>query len=589
MNCKHGWPLEVSPTAFNLKGYPLLRKERIADLSMNKHKESKGDGAKNRPTAVPTSALATDAFWQDRVFWLIFVLAAGLLFWNLSGRCLWQDEAETALLGKNILHFGLPYAWDGANLVSQEYGSEFGEDYLWRWSPWVQFYLAAGSMSLFGYTTSGSRLLFALLGLFTIALTYVLAETLFQSRRISRLSMLFLTLSVPFLLHARQVRWYTPAYVLTIGLLLTFVEINKGKKTSIAGFVACAVLLWHTNFHVALGVLLALTAAAPIYCSERRFLTRLGIAMAISGLLIAPTFFFFLSFHAGRHIEPMRWLHQLAEYSGEYFTFLLPMPIAAGAIYLIASKSSIFDLPDGWRRKIGFLMAVCLAHWTYLSLGPWHFFRYLTVLLPITSILSAVVISRLMMKSQCLGWASLGILLFTDILHQTPLGFVSEALIRWDNPAIPGTRSRTQLVAAVGPISFPILCFLSEIKDPIDDPEWIVAQYLNKHAKPDDVVLISFGDLPLKFYTNLKIAGGITGASLPEQPDWAFPRQHVMSNEPGMDGDVLRFMDQHLTRQKYDFVPMAGRDVVIGNCPEPLAHYFAVPADAPPILLLRKK
>src|SRR5438045_9532366 len=39
-----------------------------------------------------------------------------------------EDEAETALLGRNILHYGKPVASDGMNVISQEAGHEFGAD-----------------------------------------------------------------------------------------------------------------------------------------------------------------------------------------------------------------------------------------------------------------------------------------------------------------------------------------------------------------------------------------------------------------------------------------------------------------------------
>ena len=40
---------------------------------------------------------------SDGVLWAIMGLAAVLLFWGLGDRTLWEDEAETALLGKNVL------------------------------------------------------------------------------------------------------------------------------------------------------------------------------------------------------------------------------------------------------------------------------------------------------------------------------------------------------------------------------------------------------------------------------------------------------------------------------------------------------
>ena len=70
----------------------------------------------------------------------VLAVAAFLLFYNLGQRPFWQDEAETACLAKNVLRTGLPYAFDGVNVVSQEEAREFDKTggYLWRWSPGIQ-------------------------------------------------------------------------------------------------------------------------------------------------------------------------------------------------------------------------------------------------------------------------------------------------------------------------------------------------------------------------------------------------------------------------------------------------------------------
>ncbi|GAG05908.1 unnamed protein product, partial [marine sediment metagenome] len=50
---------------------------------------------------------------------------------NLGDRCLWQDEAECALVARNILRTGLPMAWDGRLLVASMHGMEFTDTLLW--------------------------------------------------------------------------------------------------------------------------------------------------------------------------------------------------------------------------------------------------------------------------------------------------------------------------------------------------------------------------------------------------------------------------------------------------------------------------
>jgi hypothetical protein len=46
-----------------------------------------------------------------------------LLFYRLDDRLLWGDEAETAVLARNVTRLGLPYTDDGRNVV-RLYGSE---------------------------------------------------------------------------------------------------------------------------------------------------------------------------------------------------------------------------------------------------------------------------------------------------------------------------------------------------------------------------------------------------------------------------------------------------------------------------------
>ena len=95
----------------------------------------------------------------DAPFLLILAVAAFLFFFRLDHRPLWQDEAETACLARNVLAYGVPKAFDGVNLVSQEFGREFNRDYIWRWTPWQQIYLTAGAFRLGGVSTIAERYL----------------------------------------------------------------------------------------------------------------------------------------------------------------------------------------------------------------------------------------------------------------------------------------------------------------------------------------------------------------------------------------------------------------------------------------------
>ena len=83
----------------------------------------------------------------------LLVAASVLLLANLGNIYLWQDEAQTALIAKTVLTHGVPVGYDGTNYFSQEFGVDYGKNYLWLWQPWFQFYLLAGFFAAFGVST----------------------------------------------------------------------------------------------------------------------------------------------------------------------------------------------------------------------------------------------------------------------------------------------------------------------------------------------------------------------------------------------------------------------------------------------------
>ena len=87
----------------------------------------------------------------------VVLVSALLIFFSLDQRILWIDEAETALLGRSILDRGVPTAFDGRNIISQEAGREYGPDYVWRWTPWLDKYLAAAAFAVLGESTFAAR------------------------------------------------------------------------------------------------------------------------------------------------------------------------------------------------------------------------------------------------------------------------------------------------------------------------------------------------------------------------------------------------------------------------------------------------
>src|SRR5512140_608536 len=139
---------------------------------------------------------------------LLLVLACVLIFPNLGDRCLWQDEAETALVARNVLRTGLPLGWDGRLFVTQLGGRELTDGFLWSWTPWLMHYVAAFGMALGGPTSFGARWPFALLGCLSFPIFYRLVRRISGDRFLAIAASLLLLTSVQYLLLMRQCRYY---------------------------------------------------------------------------------------------------------------------------------------------------------------------------------------------------------------------------------------------------------------------------------------------------------------------------------------------------------------------------------------------
>jgi hypothetical protein len=96
---------------------------------------------------------------------LILAAIATAYCFRLGQPLLWSDEADTGILARNVLRFGYPTAFDGRNVSLADDGAQLNRGLLSKKIPWVQYYVGALSLTVFGNDTAGLRMLFALLGL----------------------------------------------------------------------------------------------------------------------------------------------------------------------------------------------------------------------------------------------------------------------------------------------------------------------------------------------------------------------------------------------------------------------------------------
>ena len=198
-------------------------------------------------------------------------LGALLLFANLGDRALWTDEAETALLARNVLRFGLPQAFDGVNYVSQSVVAgreDFDAHGVWVLSPWLQLYWAAASFAAFGASATSARAPFAAVGLAAVWMTWRLAWIALRDRRVARLAAWLLVSCVPFLLHARQARYYALVAFLAPAAIAAYLAVLERRPRAAIALVLSLALLFHASYvawvPVAAGVPVKVSSAVAV-------------------------------------------------------------------------------------------------------------------------------------------------------------------------------------------------------------------------------------------------------------------------------------------------------------------------------------
>ena len=140
----------------------------------------------------------------------IMIISAYLALQGLADHYFWDDEAGTAIFAENFLRFGKLTAWDGRNLMAYRNGMELDADFINRFVPPLQFFLAAASFRLLGISTFSGRLPFALTGLASLVFFYLaLRREAGGKRSLIIYGLLLLAFSPSFLLFIRQCRYFS--------------------------------------------------------------------------------------------------------------------------------------------------------------------------------------------------------------------------------------------------------------------------------------------------------------------------------------------------------------------------------------------
>jgi len=481
----------------------------------------------------------------DHLDWIslavLGALASVLLLSELGEPYLWQDEAQTAVIARTVLQDGIPKGSDGRNFFSQELGVEYAEGYVWKWHTWLSFYAVAGSFALLGPTTLAARLPFALFGIGSVLLGYASGRRFWGTRAGALASGGLMALSVPLLVLTRQCRWYAMAAFFALLALYLYRRVGGPERRHSIGVFAAVSLLFHTHYFYA-AVVLATLLAHSLWLERDRFWRVVAISAAVT-VVNAPWILWFSSIRYGEayadYLASLGITLQIGTHLAQdlvvYFLspLFLAIPVALAGRRWWRGEPAL-ALAAGTRSHVVLLLLFCAVGIAALAvLSPGAYFRYLTPMAPAALLLAGGM-----------------------------LGALAEV-----------SRVAAALVFAVWLALSPIRDFVYEITHPFDGPIEGIVRFLEKQARPGDVVAISYGDMPLKFYTDLRVIGGLTGEDLSQAAgaDWIILRRHSFT---GVDRQVKEALIAHVVPGEYREYRLRFPDTAFENREDPRMHRY---------------
>jgi 4-amino-4-deoxy-L-arabinose transferase-like glycosyltransferase len=459
-----------------------------------------------------------------------------LAFCNLDGRLFWGDEAETALLARNILKFGVPKVDDGLNHISLHGDPYDARDGVWTWSPWLPDYVTAASFALFGTTTWAGRAPFAFIGWLAVLLLGLVAWRIYRRHRIALSSMFLLGTSEVFLLHIRQCRYYSITVLAEIMLAYGIYQILARNKNGPWWILAGMTLQFYCSYTSAVANLPALLILGwAVFQKDRAWAGRLMASLANWLLICVPWLLFAETWRQASAEGRKPWMEALGFYAWQFHFHFFPwcfalLPIcgwlfqrlslnAQSSSFSFSSlKLSIHHALAGTSRcdvldrrmaentqstVLGFekyLLLLSALYLPVLLIMPDAFSRYLLPLLPLICLLVAAWLFRY------LKWTAVAAAI---ILLQSLTNL----------PAV-----ATDPFAKQYPLRSPIADFLFSSLLPYQDRLTDLLKFFDQHARPGDVLVSRDPEFPLIFYTRLKVVDLRLTPHPPPRPDWILPK-----------------------------------------------------------------
>ncbi|MGB9880290.1 MAG: hypothetical protein ACPLRM_05970 [Anaerolineae bacterium] len=109
-----------------------------------------------------------------------------------------------------------------------------------------------------------------------------------------------------------------------------------------------------------------------------------------------------------------------------------------------------------------------------------------------------------------------------------------------------------------------------------------LVEYLSQHALPGDTALVNDEELPLMFYTDLRVFGGfgLHGVPAKMQPDWVIDRKY---------GHYRDLLARIISSGPYERIEIPYPDIRWESRPQPGAHHYVTVRGEDNVVLYRRR
>jgi len=214
----------------------------------------------------------------------------------------------------------------------------------------------------------------------------------------------------------------------------------------------------------------------------------------------------------------------------------------------------------------------------------WVFFRYMAHLIPLLLAMLAIVVIWIMERWPVAAYALLIVLVVSNGLHVLPYGLPGVKQLNWSSlwPDSPAFQALNEVWIKASHFRSDAWMYAQELTHSYVGPNEGLLAYLSAHAKPGQTVVVNYEDLPLMFYTELRVLGGLSGHGLTSslQPDW------VISRKYGPYRDRLAAI---VAQGSYERIEIPYPDIRWENRPEPGEHHYLTAQGEDNVILYRRR